>query len=104
MAVTSYKRNGRKAAVLFVKANWCPHCRAMKPEIHKAAAILGSVLDIEEVDSKVHATDIEGMRIDGFPTVFFRDNEGRLTKYTGQRTGNAIADWACHLSGKCPAR
>lgn len=100
-SVKNYRRNSSGPAVLFVKADWCPHCRHAKPEISKAAAILGSVLPVYEIDSERHKDVIESLGVDGFPTIFFRDASGRLKTYNGERRGQKIADWACAQSGAC---
>lgn len=101
MSVKSFRRGSSGPAVLFVKAEWCPHCQSAKPELRKAAAVLGSVLPVYEVDSEKHKDVIEKMGIDGFPTIFFRGPSGQLKTYTGERTGRKIADWACTQSGMC---
>jgi len=101
MSVKSYRRNSKGPALIFVKADWCPHCRATKPEIDKAAAILGSVLPVYEVDSERHKDVVEDMGIDGFPTIFFRTSTGTLKRYNGERRGQKIADWTCAQSGAC---
>jgi thiol-disulfide isomerase/thioredoxin len=105
MAVKKYTRKGLVGpAVLFVKADWCPHCTAMKPEIKKAASIMGSVVPVYEVDSEVHKADIEGMNIKGYPTVFYVDGAGKRKEFNEtDRSGKRIADWACAHSGKCGA-
>lgn len=102
MSLKPYRRNARGPAVLFVKADWCPHCREMKPEMQKAAALLGSVVPVYAVDSEKHEDVIQKMGVDGFPTIFYMDREGKLTMYREEsRTGRKIADWACAHSGNC---
>lgn len=100
-SVKPYRRNSSGPAVIFVKADWCGHCRAAKPEIRKTAAILGSVLPVYEVDSDKHKDVVESMKVDGFPTIFFRNANDKLKQYRGERTGQKIADWACTQSGAC---
>ena len=101
-SVKSYRRGVTGPAVLFVKAEWCPHCQAAKPEIRKAAAILGTVLPVYEVDSEKHKDVVEEFGVDGFPTIFYMDASRKLKQYReGPRTGQKIADWACAHSGRC---
>lgn len=100
-AVKNYRRNSTGPALLFVKAEWCPHCQTTKPEIRKAASILGSVLPVYEVDSDKHADVVETLQVEGFPSIFFRNANGRLKEYRGERRGQKIADWACTQSGLC---
>lgn len=99
--VKTYRRNSAGPAILFVKADWCPHCRAAKPEIAKAAQVLGTVLPVYEVDSERHKDVVEALGVDGFPTIFFRAASGKLKRYGGERLGQKIADWACAQSGAC---
>jgi protein disulfide-isomerase A1 len=101
MALRKFDRGGRGAAVLFVSAEWCPHCRNARPELVRAAAILGSVVPVQEVDSERDKDVVERLGVGGFPTIMFRDASGRLSEYTGPRRGKDIADWACAHSGNC---
>lgn len=98
-AIKQYRATG--PAILFVKAEWCPHCQAAKPEIRKAAAILGTVLPVYMLDSKKDKDILARMPIEGYPTIFFRTAGGQLKEYSGDRTGQKIADWACAKSGAC---
>jgi len=101
MSVKVFRRNSSGPALLFVKAEWCPHCHHAKPEIRKAAAILGSVLPVYEIDSEKHKDVVASMGIDGFPSIFFRTACNQLKTYRGERKGQKIADWACAQSGMC---
>ena len=101
MSVKNYRRNTSGPALLFAKADWCPHCQTAKPEIRKAAAILGSVVPVYELDSDKHQDAIEELGVQGFPTIFFRDARGKLKEYKGERKGQKIADWVCAHSGRC---
>lgn len=101
MSVKQYNSRSTGPAVLFVKATWCGHCKAAAPEIRKAAAIMGSVVPVYEIDSDKHADVVESLKVDGFPTIFFRTATGKLKTFRGERTGQRIADWACTQSGGC---
>jgi thiol-disulfide isomerase/thioredoxin len=100
----TYRSSAPAVAVLFVKADWCPHCRTAKPEVEKAAAILGSVVPVYAVDADRQGRTVEELGVDGFPTILFRDARGKLHTYTKEREGRKIADWVCARSGKCSAR
>ena len=99
VTVKKYKPTG--AAVLFVKADWCPHCQAAKPELDLTASVLGSVLPVYEVDSERNKQVVKELGVDGYPTIFYRTKTGKLTRYTGERSGQNIVDWACAQSGLC---
>lgn len=100
------KTDLRKPALVFVKAEWCPHCQHAKPEIQKAADIMGSVVPIHTIDGDKHKAGVSklrrmGLKVDGYPTIAFVNASGKATPYTGPRKGKDIADWACAQSGNC---
>lgn len=101
MSVKPFRKNAAAVAVLFVKADWCPHCKVAKPEVRRAAEILGSVVPVYEVDSERDAGVIEAMGVEGFPTIFFRNVRGKLVEYRGQKRARDIADWVCTQSSRC---
>ena len=101
MSVKAYRKNARMPAVLFAKAEWCPHCQHAKPEMEQAASVLGSVLPVYAVDSERNPDVIKQLKVQAFPTILYQSAEGKLTEYTGDRKGNKIADWACSQSGMC---
>lgn len=106
MSLKAYGPNAQastKPAILFVSATWCPHCRAAKPEMQGAAAILGSTVPVYLVDSEKNEAQIRRMKVDGFPTIFYRSPRG-LKPYNGPRTARAVADWACAQAGSCSRR
>lgn len=94
MPVKQFNPNVAGPAVLFVKADWCGHCKTTKPEIRAASSLLGSSVPIYEVDSERDADTVKGLGVSGFPTIIFLNAQGRLGKYTGERTGQKIAQWA----------
>jgi thiol-disulfide isomerase/thioredoxin len=91
-------------AVLFIKAEWCPHCQHAKPEMERASAMLSSAIPLYAVDSERHARHIKQWGVDGFPTIAYLDESNRMHRYDGERRGQNVADWACITSGKCAAR
>jgi thiol-disulfide isomerase/thioredoxin len=104
MSVKAYRSNAPTVSVLFVKAEWCPHCQSAKPEMAKAAAVLGSVVPVYAVDSERNKAVVQKLGVEGFPTILFRDARGKLHPYEGPRTGQKIADWVCSKSGMCGGR
>ena len=103
-ALKPFDRRSQGTAVLFVSAQWCPHCRNARPELLRAASTLGSVVPVYEVDSERDADVVEALGVGGFPTILFRDARGKLAVYRGARVGSTIADWACARSGSCGRR
>lgn len=100
-SVKSYRKNARLPAVLFAKAEWCPHCQDAKPELEEAASMLGSVLPVYAVDSERNADTIRKLKVQAFPTIMYQSAEGKVVEYKGERKGKKIGDWACAQSGMC---
>lgn len=97
----AYRKNARTPCILFVKAEWCPHCQHAKPELAEAASILGTVLPVYAVDSERNEDVIRALKVQAFPTILYQNANGRVKEYQGERKGTKIADWACTQSGMC---
>jgi len=96
----------RGPAVLFFFAPWCGHCTAAKPEVVKAGRALaaaGVPVFAVDGDKPAHEALMKRFRVDGFPTLFYVNREGRRARYGGERTAAAIERWACRRSGKACA-
>lgn len=101
MSLLPLNRADRRPALLYCSSMSCPYCQSTRPEIKEAAHIMGSVVPVYEVDSQRDRDIISMLRIQGFPTIMFRNREGKLEVYKGPRRGREIADWACAHSGQC---
>lgn len=99
--IRRFSRSHAGPALLFVSSKTCPYCIQARPQVRHAAAVLGSVVPVYEVDAVDHADVVKSLRVDGFPTILFRRANGRLLEYRGERDGRRIADWACAVSGMC---
>ena len=88
-------------ALVFVKAEWCGHCQAAKPEVAKAARLLGSAVPTYAIDADKHPDLVNAWGVEGFPTIFYVSQTGRRTDYGGERRGQAIGDWVCNKSNRC---
>lgn len=90
-------------AILFVKAEWCPHCKTAKPEMEAAAQQLKSVIPVYAVDSERDKAVIDKFKnFKGFPTIYFKNAQGKLVEYReGDRKAQKVVDWACAHSGNC---
>lgn len=76
-------------------APWCGHCKTLAPEYAKAAQTL-SKQDPPAVIAKVDATANKSLQskfgVKGYPSMlWFQD--GKQTKYTGERTADAIVEF-----------
>lgn len=102
MALIAYRKNHRKPAILYVNAKWCGHCTATRPEIEKAAAILGSVIPVYDMDADRNKEDVNALSmVNGYPTILYVGATGKIVQYTKDRVGKNLADWACAQSGNC---
>ena len=84
----------RLAVLMF--APWCPHCKALYPEIVKAlkdslmkkmGVVFGRV-DIE-YNTKVQSD----YNVYGMPTIIYFENGAKKEVYGGGRSANAIVEW-----------
>ena len=89
-------------AVLFVKADWCPHCTQAKPQMEEVARTLApAAIKVYAVDSERHKAYIQRLGVGGFPTILFLDEAGRRRTYNGERSAKPIVAWVCTTSGIC---
>lgn len=89
--------NGLRAAspsVLFVKAEWCPHCRDAKPLMEKVATALGHAVPVYAIDADANAELVKSLGVGSFPTILFANNDG-IKKFTGERTFDSIIGFVC---------
>nr|KAG5692877.1 hypothetical protein BaRGS_002312 [Batillaria attramentaria] len=76
-------------------APWCGHCQALAPEWKKAASALKGVVKVAAVNADEHGGLGSQYGVRGFPTIkFFGDDKFKPLDYQGQRTANAIVDYA----------
>lgn len=77
-----------------IYADWCPHCKAVKPDFGKAVdaspiTINGKKVKFEMFEEKANAGDIARFpKVEGYPTFFFKSskNAGGPQEYHGART------------------
>lgn len=103
MTVSPWNPRVAGPAVIFVKADWCPHCKTAKPEVAAASELLGRVIPVYAADADQHARHIQKWGVKGFPTIFYLSQDGQMVEFGGDRRGQKIADWACITSGMCAA-
>ena len=99
-AFENFDDGSKKPCLVLFHANWCGHCKKMKPEWDKFkkdnnASNSGVIaLDVESDENK---EVINKHGIKGFPTIKFFPNgmnsSDESHSYSGQRTSSAIINW-----------
>lgn len=89
-----FKRNMHLPAVVFVKADWCPHCHSMAPHMRRAQRMLEDTMPVYVVDADAHENVVQKLGVQGFPTVFVIGADRKKREYTGRRDGKEIATFA----------
>lgn len=93
------KVNGMtRPGLLFIHADWCPHCIRFKPDFNELDKKIGhgfTLLAIE--DKKIGNSDLmNALGIQGYPTLKWVDAEGNITgEYTGERKISTIMNHIC---------
>jgi len=94
-----------KNAIVLVYADWCTYCRQMKPEWNEMKNRLGANIETIEIedsdfDKDMKIRDIEDRKLNGeqleirgYPTMF-KIHNGRADYYGGNRTVDAMTEWA----------
>ena len=105
------KKANDESTIVLVYANWCSHCKAMKPEWNEMKNRLGMDIETIEIedsdfDKDMKIRDIEDnklkgehIEIIGYPTIF-KVHNGHADYYGGSRTASDMTKWAkAHKGG-----
>lgn len=82
-----------------VYADWCPHCKTVKPMMeslkataHSEPALKGKSVDIEIIDGESGSPMLKELpEVKGYPS-FFIKRMGHVTEYKGAREKEAIIE------------
>ena len=88
-------RNPGRPTLLFIYADWCPHCQRAKPALRDVSSMLGTIVPVYWVDSEKHPDLMKKWDVGGFPTILLA-HKGEVWNFTGARTADAIASFVCH--------
>ena len=96
------KAKGQKGLVAIV-ADWCGHCKALKPIYAKVANAHGKAFPLYYVDAvKYQDFTSNQLNVSGFPTIKVLDTNGKPYKdYSGERSFNAIMAFICKEGRVC---
>ena len=79
-------------------ADWCPHCKNVKPEMDKLApngtvVVGGQNIKVSKYEQTKNKDQFAGKEIKGFPTIIFYDADSTTTEYKGARTSDAFLEF-----------
>jgi thioredoxin-like negative regulator of GroEL len=95
------KASGTGGLVIF-KADWCGHCRRTMPELERVSKKTGRAFPIFKVDSDKSPGLMNRFKINGFPTIYWVDAQGKLqAQYSGERSEKEFLKSLCDTVRKC---
>ena len=81
---------GENGVLRFFYADWCPHCKAVKPEWEKLKKAYKGDVVLKDVDcSKGRPSIAKKLEVEGFPT-FIYSKAGEHKEYDGDRTAAGL--------------
>ena len=77
-------------------AEWCPHCKAVKPAFSKWAkdgfvSIGGKNITLSMVEPEKEPEKAKGKTIKGYPTLLLEKTNGETVEFEGERTPEGYA-------------
>jgi len=71
-------------------ADWCPHCKTVKPEFKKLAdkgsvQVNGKTIFVKMFEADTNPEDIQKAGVKGFPTMILHKADGNKVDYDGER-------------------
>lgn len=89
--------------LLFFYANWCPHCKAAKPEMEKVNAELekspvnGKTVKLVEYDCTDPSPEMESImdkyNVSSYPTLLLVSQDGKVTPFENKPTKDAVMNF-----------
>lgn len=79
-------------------ADWCPHCKAVKPVFEKLKKeapikVKGQMVFIDMAEADKDAAKMKAAGVKGFPTIKMEDDKGKIYEFDGERTEEGIRSW-----------
>ena len=88
-------------------AEWCSHCKTMKPEWKKAVNNVSNnkdTINIAEIESSHIGNLSEPPNVDGYPTIKMYNNGKEVAKFEDERIADKIEKFAINNSSKKVAK
>lgn len=86
--------SGRR--LVFFYANWCGHCKNMKPEWEKLKNKYSGQYQLQEFEADENPEVMKQNQIEGFPTVKLFKEDGSVHEYQGDRTAESLEKFLTH--------
>ncbi|KNC79169.1 hypothetical protein SARC_08433 [Sphaeroforma arctica JP610] len=88
----AFVKDPSRDVFVLMYADWCGHCKAMKPAFNELAAMYEDVDDVVIAKINADTSRPEGVAIDGFPTLkLYSKKSGEPVEYMGQRKAKDMA-------------
>lgn len=95
--------SGSDYRLLFFYANWCPHCKAAKPEMEKVKAELekgpinGKTVKLVEYDCTEPSPEMESImdkyQVSSYPTILLVSSDGKVVPFENKPTKDAVMNF-----------
>ncbi len=89
-----FESGSEDATFTLYYADWCPHCKAIKPEFGSFSndgkgtiKINGKVVGLRMVEADKDAEKAKGKPVKGYPT-FLLEKNGQFVEFSGERNRN----------------
>jgi thiol-disulfide isomerase/thioredoxin len=86
-----FQSGSEDATFTLYYADWCPHCKSIKPEFSSFSnngsgtiKINGKVVGLHMVEADKDAEKAKGKPVKGYPT-FLLEKNGQFTEFSGER-------------------
>ena len=72
-------------------ADWCPHCKSIKPEFEQfmgngSVNVNGKSVKVDMVQPEKEPEKAVGVDVKGYPTLLYSDSAGKTVEFSGPRT------------------
>jgi len=91
-------QNPDKNTFTMYYAEWCGHCKKIKPEFEKfikdgPITVNGKSCEVRMISPEKEPEKAAGKPIKGFPTFLMETTDGRVVEYKGDRTTKGFVDF-----------